>query len=133
MDPEEVSDELQDLTEIEEMLIAQVFTVISVYRLSGGQHGYRGNVINFPQDIKVFTTRLPRHPSTLEVLIMRRQSSNNLESFRDFKVRRAKVARALYWLKCNNPYYSNIVIDNEILESLPDNESIVKDLPQIMN
>jgi len=62
---------------------------------------------------------------------MRRQSSNNLESFRDFKVRHAKVARALYWLKCNNPYYSDIVIDNEILESLPDNESIVKDLSQI--
>ena len=62
---------------------------------------------------------------------MRRQSSNNLESFRDFKVHRAKVAQALYWLKCNNPYYSDIDIDNEILESLPDNESIVKDLLQI--
>ena len=103
MDPRRISEELQDLTEIEEMLILKVFTVISVYRLSGGQHEYRGNVINFPQDIKEFTTRLPRHPSTLEVLIMRRQSSNNLERFRDFKVRHAKVARALYWLKCNNP------------------------------
>ena len=36
MDPGEVPDELQDLTEIEEMLIVQVFTVMSVYRLRGG-------------------------------------------------------------------------------------------------
>ena len=33
MDPGEVPDELQGLTEIEEMLIAQVFTVMTVYRL----------------------------------------------------------------------------------------------------
>jgi hypothetical protein len=115
MDPGEVPEELQDLTEIEEMLISKVFTVISIYRLRGGQNGYRGNVINFPQDIEEFTTRLPRIPSSLEVLIVRRQSSNNLEGFRDFTVRRSKVGRALSWLKANNRYYSDIVIDNEVL------------------
>ena len=48
MDLEDVPEELQGLTEIEEMLIAQVFTVMSVYRLRSGQHGYHENVINFP-------------------------------------------------------------------------------------
>ena len=71
MDPGEVPDELQGLTEIEEMLIAQVFTVMTVYRLRGGQNGYRGNVINFPQDIKGFTDRLPRNPTSLDVLVVR--------------------------------------------------------------
>ena len=33
MDPGDVSEELKGLTEIEEMLIAQVFMVMSVYRL----------------------------------------------------------------------------------------------------
>ncbi|CAG8830479.1 21829_t:CDS:1, partial [Gigaspora margarita] len=47
MDPGEVPEELQGLTEIEEMLIAQVFSVIVVYRLREGQYGYRGNIINF--------------------------------------------------------------------------------------
>ncbi len=47
MDLGEVPDELQDLTEIEEMLIVQVFFVMSVYRLCRSQHGYYGNVINF--------------------------------------------------------------------------------------
>jgi len=59
MDPGEVPEELQDLTEIEEMLIAKAFTVMSVYRLRGGQYGYRGNVINFPQDVHELATRLP--------------------------------------------------------------------------
>ena len=70
MDPGEVPEELQDLTEIEEMLIAKAFTVMSVYRLRGGQYGYRGNVINFPQDIQEFTTRLLRHSLSLEVLLI---------------------------------------------------------------
>jgi hypothetical protein len=33
MDPGDVPEELKGLTEIEEMLIIQVFTVMSVYRL----------------------------------------------------------------------------------------------------
>ena len=65
MDPGDVPEELKGLTEIEKMLIAQVFTVMSVYRLRGGQNAYRGNVINFPQDIQEFTNRLPRYPSSL--------------------------------------------------------------------
>ena len=43
IDLSDVLDELKGLTEIEEMLIAQVFTVMTVYRLRGGQTGYRGN------------------------------------------------------------------------------------------
>ena len=58
MDPGDVPEELQDLTEIEEMLIAQIFPIVSVYCLRGGQYSYRGNVINFPQDVLEFTTHL---------------------------------------------------------------------------
>lgn len=130
MDPGDVPEELRDLTEIEEMLIAQVFPVMSVYRLRGGQLGYRGHVINFPQDVQEFTTRLPRYPSSLDVLIVRRQSENST-SFRDFTVRRAKVACALSWLKANNRYYSDIIIDNEALQSLPSNGSIDDQLQTI--
>ncbi|RIA90130.1 hypothetical protein C1645_823756 [Glomus cerebriforme] len=55
MDPGEAPEKLKGLTEIEEMLIVQVFTVMTVYRLRGGQNGYMGNIINFPQDIQGFT------------------------------------------------------------------------------
>jgi len=57
---------------VEKMLIAQVFPVISVYTLPGGQHAYRGNIINFLQDVQEFVTRLPRDPSSLNLLIVRR-------------------------------------------------------------
>ncbi len=133
MNPGDVPDELKGLTEIEEMLIAQVFTVMTVYRLRGGQTGYRGNVINFPQDIQEFTNRLPRHPSSLDVLLIRRQSANDSTAFRDFIVRRGKVGNALVWLKANNRYYEDIIIDQEILQSLPENDSIAKLLPQLNN
>src|SRR2546429_3629822 len=105
MDPGEVPDELKELTEIEEMLIAQVFSVVTVYRLKGGQNGYRGNVISFPQDIQNFTNLLLRNPSSLDVLVIRRQSPSDPSTFRDFTVRKSKVSRALIWLKTNNPYY----------------------------
>ncbi|CAG8753569.1 12071_t:CDS:1, partial [Rhizophagus irregularis] len=131
MNPGEVPDELQGFTEIEEMLIARIFPVMSVYRLRGGQHGYRGNVINFPQDVQEFATKLPRHPSSLDVLVIRRKSESNPEAFRDFRVRRLKVACALIWLKENNRYYADITIDHEVLRSLPNNDPIDEQLQDI--
>lgn len=44
---------------------------MSVYRLHGEQLRYRGNIINFPQDVHEFTTQLLQDPSTLDVLVMR--------------------------------------------------------------
>ncbi|CAB4420703.1 unnamed protein product [Rhizophagus irregularis] len=131
MDPGEVPDELRDLIEIEEMLVARVFPVMLVYRLRGGQHGYRGNVINFPQDVQEFASKLPRHPSLLDVLVIRHQSASNVEAFRDFKVRRDKVTQALIWLKHNNRYYADVIIDHEILQSLPIDGTIDDQLQDI--
>ncbi|CAG8815554.1 7212_t:CDS:1, partial [Gigaspora rosea] len=85
IDPGKVPEELQKLTEIEEMLIAQVFPIMIVYRLRGRQHRYSGNVINFPQDVEEFTTQLPRHLFSLSVLIVRWQSERDPVAFRDFK------------------------------------------------
>ncbi|CAG8500346.1 10199_t:CDS:2 [Racocetra fulgida] len=118
MDPKKVPEEFKELTEIEEMLIAQVFPVIVVYRLCKGQHRYRGNVINFSQDVEKFTTRLPWHPSSLNVLIICQQSNRDLTVFRDFK------------LKMNNTYYSDIIIDDENLQSLLE-DSFINDQLQI--
>jgi hypothetical protein len=98
MNPGDLPKELQGFTEIEKMLIVQIFPIISVYCLREGQYSYRGNVINFPQDIHEFTTRLPRYPSSLDVLVVRQQSADG-SAFRDFNVRRDKIAQALSWLK----------------------------------
>ncbi|CAG8555855.1 17156_t:CDS:2 [Racocetra fulgida] len=132
IDPGDVPEELQGLTEIEKMLIAQIFLVILVYCLREGQYAYKRNVINFPQDVHEFVTHLPRHPSSLDVLVVRRQFLSG-PAFRDFNVRYVKVARVLLWLKANNRYYTNIDIDNEALQLLPENGTIDNHLQQILN
>ena len=48
------------VTQIEEMLIAHAFLVISVYTKPGGERAYRGHCIIFSQDIQQLTDTLPR-------------------------------------------------------------------------
>ncbi|CAG8615853.1 14656_t:CDS:2, partial [Cetraspora pellucida] len=79
MDPKEVPQELKNLTSIEEMLIAQVFPVISVYNLHRGQYTYCGNVINFSQDLQEFVTCLLHDSLSLDVLIVQHHSTNSPE------------------------------------------------------
>ena len=62
---------------MEEMLISLVIPIMSVYRLPHGQYGYKGHVINLPQDITAFATSLPRIPKELDVLIVREKGSDN--------------------------------------------------------
>ncbi|PKY60391.1 hypothetical protein RhiirA4_550640 [Rhizophagus irregularis] len=95
MDPGEVPDKLRDLTEIEEILLARVFPVMSVYRLRGGSAWISRKRYQL-------SSRCPRicfkAPLLLDVLVIRRQSASNAEAFRDFKVRCDKVTQALIWL-----------------------------------
>ena len=100
-----------------------------VYTLPGGQHAYRGNIINFPQDVQEFAARLPRDPSSLDLLIVRRYSEDG-SNFWDFYVRQERVVRALNWLKKNNKLYRDINIDDEILQTLPENGLILEKLLQ---
>ena len=60
MDPGIVPSELQDLTQIEELLIAAIVPMISVYRLPHGQYGYSSHVINLPQDVSSFAKKITR-------------------------------------------------------------------------
>lgn len=38
------------------MLISAVLPIMTVYRLPQGQYGYRGHVVNLPQDVASFAT-----------------------------------------------------------------------------
>ena len=51
MDPRNVPEELQGLTQAEQMCIAPANPIMRVMRLSGGQLGYRGHVVNVAQDV----------------------------------------------------------------------------------
>ena len=111
---------LQGLTQVE-MLISPILPIMSLYRLPHGQYGYSGHVINLPQDITSFATSLPRLPSELDVIVVRKEGAN--QSHLDFRVRKSIVLRALQWLLANI-YYRNIRIDPDALALLPEDGDI---------
>ncbi|KAK3907153.1 ATP-dependent DNA helicase [Frankliniella fusca] len=117
MDPLPVPPELLDLTFIEKQLIARVHCVISLYKFKKCQYKYKGQVINFSQDVQSVADHLPHLVEDLDnVVVVKLRNSIHSE---DFVVRKQKVLNALIWLKQNNPYYSDITIDYQNLDTLP--------------
>ena len=108
---------------MEEMLISAIMPIMSIYRLPLGQYGYTGHVINLPQDVISFAHSLPRLPSELDVLIVRKEKE---QSHQDFKVRRAVVHEALEWLLQNNKYYraNQVHLNQDVLQQLPENGDV---------
>ena len=117
MIPSPVPKELHGLTQIEEMLIARVFPVFSLYTKPGGQRAYKGHCINSPQNIQHLADSLPRYPKQLPIIIVRVNGKTN--SSKDLTVRREKVSSALHWLIKHNPVYQDIKIDYNCLAALP--------------
>ena len=101
------------------MLISPVMPIMSVYQLPLGQYGYSGHVINLPQDVASFVRSLPRMPSQLDVVVVRREGAAG--SHKDFKVRRSRVLQALQWLMEKNQYFRGISLDRAALAQLPEN------------
>ena len=84
MDPGAVPSELQELTQIEEILIAQYVPFMSVTTRPYGQLAYSGHTINFPQDIGEICSILPRLSSQIGVIILKKRNApqNQPSSFR---------------------------------------------------
>lgn len=97
--------ELQGLTQLEEMLIAHVFPAISTYTKPGGQKAYKGHCINFSQDIQELANSLPRYPCELPVTVVSVKGKDN--TYKDLTVRREKVSGALHWLVQHNPVHKD--------------------------
>lgn len=93
MDPGVVPPCLRQLNQVEEMLIARACLVMSVYCKFGSQRGYKGHVLNMPQDVQGFLDRLPCEVSQLPVLVVHCHGTENTHT--DLRVRRGKVMEAL--------------------------------------
>lgn len=93
MDPGEVPQCLQGLTQLEQMLIARANPIMCLYRKHGGQQGYRGHVLNVSQDIQGFLNHLPANINDLPILLVRRSGSNDTHV--DLRVRRDAVLSAI--------------------------------------
>ena len=75
---------MQGLTQVEEMLISAVLPIMTLYRLPHGQYGYSGHVITLPQDVASFANNLPRLPSDLDIIVVRKEGA--AQSHHDFRV-----------------------------------------------
>lgn len=93
----EVPGELRQLTMIEQILIARVHPVVSVFKIRGQQRAYSGHVMNFVQHVENIATRLRHNPRNIDsVIILNRETPNGLIEFR---VRSGRVRADLIWLK----------------------------------
>ncbi|KAK3910147.1 ATP-dependent DNA helicase [Frankliniella fusca] len=110
--------ELTGLSYLEELLISKVHPMISIYKLKGGQYGFKGNVINFRQDVSTFTKQLPYSITILKGIIS--VCCNTPGFHKDFLIKRNVISIALHWLKNNNKYYSDIEIDLDAIKQLPE-------------
>ncbi|CAB4019300.1 Hypothetical predicted protein [Paramuricea clavata] len=100
------------------MLIARALPIMRVYIKPGGQRGFSGHCINLPQNVKDLAMSLPRYHKDLAVIIVKAKGREN--TFRDVTVRKQKVHNALVWLINNNPHYSELLINEDALSSLPE-------------
>ncbi|KAG8935210.1 hypothetical protein FRC01_005466 [Tulasnella sp. 417] len=130
--------ELAVLTWPEEILISLYFPTAFVYKLypkskrfdpESLQMGYRGNVSTYPLDTSEIASfigartlphKLELLASTIAVTFVGPRNCPERSMRGLFRVRRHRVLAAILWLKEHNPLYSNIEIDFNVLESLPD-------------
>ena len=125
MDPCHVPEELSEMSDAEQMLIARLAPTVHVHMLKHGGIASRGHCIAFPQAVQEPATILPRLPAEVDIIRVRRQGKD--DTHKDFRVRRQRVEGALRWLKDNNPAYGDIVIDDSRIQNLPEDG----DLPNL--
>ena len=122
---------LQDLTFAECVFIARGFTLRRLKTLparaapQNRQRGLAGNTISFPQNSAQVFDVLPRplaEASDLLTVLFPAADLLDVERTRSFVVRQSKVRAALQWLQAHNPFYADIEIAEEVLQTFPEGE-----------
>jgi len=117
INPMSVPEELSEMSDAEQMLIARLAPTVHVHMLKHGGIASWGHCIAFPQAVQEPATIPTRLPAEVDIICVRRQGKD--DTHKDFRVRRHRVEVALRWLKDNNPAYADIVIDGARLQNLP--------------
>lgn len=133
-----VPPELQDLTVVEECMIARCRAKCEIIHLleEGGnvilptaQRGMKGHMIVYPQRPERLVNCLPRtiQDTITPICILFVGSSPPTQQWlrekaKPLYVRREKVRAALVWLKHHNFLYSYICIDEDVIRTLPEND-----------
>ncbi len=100
--------DFEQLTMIEEMFIAPIQPIMSVFRLPSGGLVHRGYCASFSQDIQPVCDQLPRLAEDVSLLIVKKKTKLNL--LKEFIVNRKRIESVLYYLCKNNSAYINLII-----------------------
>lgn len=118
--PTQIQKDLENLTQIEEMLISPIVPIMSVYRLSGGRLINSGYCASFAQDIQPICDQLPKLPSQVSLIVIQKKNKENIN--KDFICDRYRLERVLRFFIANNKIWQrlNITINFDNLNSLPE-------------
>ena len=107
--------EFESLYPVELMLISQIIpSMFIVAKAKGAQHGLKGQCVLAPTDLKKVQTILPRscNEEYLISLALKRRLSDK-SAVNKQQIRPAFVNRAFAKLIEINPFYNNVVVDND--------------------
>ena len=122
-----VPPDLQDLTWIEELLIARAHLTGWIVRLQNrnavAHFGLKGHIILLPQDTTKLLDLLPLPPSALLDIVRVVWVSKpvrSVDTLREhFSVRTQRVYDALLWLTQNNEDYRDVIVDYSLFQRWP--------------
>ncbi|XP_062580740.1 uncharacterized protein LOC134242656 [Saccostrea cucullata] len=123
---EEVPMELSCLNTLEQQLIALNIPFMKILGLpKGGQKGVHGPVVCVPSDIQKITSTLPRSEDENLLLKVKLKRKLNYKGYEEYQfVNTTHLEKALQFLKRNNSWYSEISVNENWLNPIPEeNES----------
>ena len=134
MDPGPIPSHLPHLSMAGEMLIARAHVTMNLWRYKGQQYQYSGHVVSYLQNVPKVVSILPSLPSELQVLRLTPAASAanqtvQKEFERHCRVKRSDIEIWLRYLIQHHPDYRDVQIDGPRLSALPEDGSIMDDLP----
>ena len=104
-----------DLNPTETRLISMRIQFMKIYALpAGGQRTMKGAVVNVPIDAQKNCLKLPRNSSDLEIVHVKlKRMVDHKTVVMDDLVEPSKIISFLKWLKINNPFYKDVVLNND--------------------
>ncbi|XP_061175632.1 uncharacterized protein LOC133184560 [Saccostrea echinata] len=126
---EEVPKELGCLNTLEQQLIALNIPFMKILGLpKGGQKGVHGPVVCVPSDLRKVTSTLPRSEDENFLLKVKLKRKLNYKGYEEYQFVNTKhLEEALQFLKGNNTWYSNISINGNWLNPIPEENESTED------
>ena len=120
-----VPEQFVRLTIVEECCISRARILMNMIKLDNkGANGIRGNVITFPQNPDNILNVLPQIPNStdFQILFSGKNKPTKLDLKKVLRFRRSIIQNCLLWLQKNNKFYADIIIDETLLNQLPEND-----------